>query len=71
MGHGSLQQKPECSKCGFAWQSVQGGLVAEAEGGPAGTPEWNLCPEALDREELERFGTILDHRPASLRCQNT
>jgi hypothetical protein len=28
--------------------------------------EWVLCPEELDREELERFGKILDQRPASL-----
>jgi len=27
----------------------------------------SLCLEDLDREELERFGRILDHRPASLR----
>ena len=29
--------------------------------------EWVLCPEELDREELERFGRILDARPASFR----
>ena len=28
---------------------------------------WNLRPEELDRNELERFGRILDQRPASLR----
>jgi hypothetical protein len=27
---------------------------------------WRLCPEDLDGEELERFGRILDQRPASL-----
>ena len=27
----------------------------------------NLCPEDFNREELERFGRILDQRPASLR----
>jgi hypothetical protein len=31
--------------------------------------EWELCPEELDAEELERFGQILDHRPVSLRGQ--
>lgn len=31
------------------------------------TVEWELRPEDLDREELERYGRILDHRPASLR----
>jgi len=29
--------------------------------------EWNLRPEHLDAEELERFGRILDQRPARLR----
>lgn len=28
--------------------------------------EWEFCPEEMDREELERFGRILDHRPVSL-----
>ena len=28
---------------------------------------WSLIPEELDREELERFGRILDSRPVSLR----
>ena len=31
--------------------------------------EWELCPEELDGEELERFGRILDQRPRSLRGQ--
>ena len=29
--------------------------------------EWTLCPEELDRDELERYGKILDQRPKSLR----
>jgi hypothetical protein len=29
--------------------------------------EWDLLPEELDRKELERYGEILDHRPARLR----
>ena len=33
----------------------------------AGAREWSLRPDELDREELERFGRILDQRPASLR----
>jgi hypothetical protein len=28
--------------------------------------EWDRCPEELDIEELERYGKILDQRPASL-----
>jgi len=28
--------------------------------------DWDLCPEELDRDELERFGKILDKRPVSL-----
>jgi len=32
-----------------------------------GPREWDLRPKELDREELERFGRILDQRPASLR----
>ena len=32
-----------------------------------GAREWELCPEELDRKELERFGRILDQRPESLR----
>jgi hypothetical protein len=31
-----------------------------------GVRDWSLRPEELDREELERFGKILDHRPAVL-----
>ncbi len=42
--------------------------MAEKKGGSAaGSGEWVLCPKGLDREELERFGRILDQRPASLR----
>jgi hypothetical protein len=41
--------------------------VAErTEGCAAAAEEWVLCPEALNREELERYGQILDQRPASL-----
>jgi len=41
--------------------------VAELEEkGAAEARGWSLCPEDLDREELERFGRILDQRPASL-----
>jgi hypothetical protein len=32
-----------------------------------GAREWSLYLEKMDREELERFGGILDQRPASLR----
>ena len=32
-----------------------------------GARGWDLRPEELSREELERFGRILDQRPASLR----
>ena len=41
-----------------------------AETGIEGTDEareWIACPEDLDREELARFGKILDQRPISLR----
>jgi hypothetical protein len=42
--------------------------VAETvEEGAAVAEELVLCPEELDREELERFGRILDARPAILR----
>ena len=42
--------------------------MAKAVGrGATGAPEWKLCLEDLDREELELFGKVLDHRPASLR----
>jgi hypothetical protein len=34
-----------------------------------GCSEWNLCPEGLDREELEQFGRILDQRPARFQGQ--
>jgi hypothetical protein len=41
--------------------------VAErTEGCGAAAEEWVLCPEALNREELERYGRILDQRPVSL-----
>jgi hypothetical protein len=41
--------------------------VAErTEGCAAAAEDWNFCPEALNREELERYGQILDARPASL-----
>jgi hypothetical protein len=44
--------------------------VAETTGeSSAVAEEWLLRPEELDREELERFGKILDARPASLRGQ--
>lgn len=33
----------------------------------AETLPWILCPRALDRDELARFGMILDQSPASLR----
>jgi hypothetical protein len=42
--------------------------MAETTGECAGVAEkWFPRPEELDREELERFGKILDQRPASLR----
>jgi hypothetical protein len=42
---------------------VTGGVGAEEE-----LPEgWNPWRDGLDRAELERFGTILDYRPVSLR----
>ncbi len=42
--------------------------MAEKKGGCAAGPgEWVICPAGLDREELERFGRILDQRPARLR----
>ncbi len=34
-----------------------------------GALKWDLCPQNVDREELERFGKIMDMRPASLRGQ--
>jgi hypothetical protein len=44
------------------------GTVTETEEKNAAIEdEWVLCPEDLDREELEKFGKILDQRPASLR----
>ena len=33
----------------------------------AASAKWLLCPEGMDCEELERFGEILDRRPARLR----
>jgi hypothetical protein len=45
--------------------------VAErTEGCAAAAEDWNFCPEALDREELERYGQILDQRPKSLHGQS-
>jgi hypothetical protein len=42
--------------------------MTETGGGSAAEPrEWGLCLEALDREELERFGRVLDQYPAGLR----
>ena len=42
--------------------------MAEIEGeGTAAAAEWALYSEDLDREELERYGKILDQRPMSLR----
>jgi hypothetical protein len=42
--------------------------VAETGGGcEAIAGEWLHWPEELDREELKRFGKVLDQRPASLR----
>jgi hypothetical protein len=41
--------------------------VAErTEGCAAAAEDWTFCPEALNREELERYGQILDQRPACL-----
>jgi hypothetical protein len=46
---------------------LERGSVAKTTGGSAAVEgEWVLCAEELDREELERFGRILDARPASL-----
>jgi hypothetical protein len=44
-------------------ESVTTNLVAPPEAGPA----QELCLEAMNREELEGLGRILDQRPASLR----
>jgi len=42
--------------------------VAETGAGRAdAVREWNLLPGNLDREELQRFGSILDERPGALR----
>ncbi len=41
-------------------------MAEVTEGSAAGAGEWILCPEALSREELERYGRILDQRPVSL-----
>ena len=41
-------------------------MAERTEGCAAAAGEWVLCPEALNREELERYGQILDQRPASL-----
>jgi hypothetical protein len=42
-------------------------MAKAGEAGAEGAQEWDLSLEELDREELERFGRILDQRPASLR----
>ena len=42
-------------------------VTGTTEEGTAVAEEWGLSPEELDREELERFGRILDVRPMSLR----
>ncbi len=44
-------------------------MAETREGGLADSGRWLLSPEGLDREELERFGEILDRRPARLRGQ--
>ena len=42
--------------------------MAETEGrGAAEAREWEPCLKNLDREELERYGGMLDQRPDSLR----
>ena len=41
-------------------------MAERTEGCAAAAEDWNFCPEALNREELERYGQILDARPASL-----
>ena len=45
-------------------------MEERTEGCAAAAEDWNFCPEALDREELERYGRILDQRPASLHGQS-
>jgi hypothetical protein len=42
-------------------------MAETTEGRTAVAGEWRLCPEKLNREELERFGRILDSRPSSMR----
>jgi hypothetical protein len=45
--------------------------VAEtAKGSEVVAGSWHLDEEEVDREELEGFGRILDHYPASLRGQS-
>jgi hypothetical protein len=41
-------------------------VAEKTEGCESAAEDWNFCPEALGREELERYGRILDQRPASL-----
>ena len=41
-------------------------MAERTEGCAAAAEDWNFCPEALNREELERYGQILDQRPACL-----
>ena len=42
-------------------------MAEKTEGSTAVAGEPRLCPEKLNREELERFGRILDSRPSSMR----
>ena len=42
-------------------------MAERAEGVAVGEEKWELFQGELDREELERFGRILDQRPVSLR----
>ncbi len=41
-------------------------MAERTEGCAAAAEDWTFCPEALNREELERYGQILDQRPACL-----
>jgi hypothetical protein len=42
-------------------------VAEQVSGAEASAGEWELCPEELDSEELERLGQVIDYRPASLR----
>ncbi len=46
---------------------LENDMAEKTEGSTAVAGEWRLCPEKLNREELERFGRILDSRPSSMR----